>query len=91
MAWECAECQSREGTPVPGGARDATVKVDVVCHHCGKPLCEHDRFMLVDDAFDLSAGSTPRAAHCKECRQRHHPRVTALEPLRTPLFDGRAQ
>ncbi|MFC6087837.1 hypothetical protein [Saccharothrix lopnurensis] len=88
MAWECAECQLGEGTPVPGGAPGVTVEIDVVCHHCGKPLCRNDRFVLVDDAFDASAGEdAPRAAHCKECRQRYHPRVTVLEPL----FDGRSR
>ncbi|MEV0675519.1 hypothetical protein AB0I60_03245 [Actinosynnema sp. NPDC050436] len=72
MAWECAECHTREGAD--------EVFVDAVCHHCGKPLCHHDRVSVVDDAF----GEEDRqvAVHCKECKQRHHPRATALEGAR---------
>jgi len=63
MAWQCAECN----------ASGSDAKVEVVCHHCGKPLCQNDRVELLDDAFSDEPGDVPRFAfHCRECRQRHH-------------------
>ena len=52
MAWECGECRATEGGKQEG------VRVDVVCHHCGKPLCQKHRILIVDDAFDPSAASS---------------------------------
>ncbi|WP_433261772.1 hypothetical protein ACQPZF_27730 [Actinosynnema sp. CS-041913] len=71
MAWECAECHAREGA--------GQVFIDAVCHHCGKPLCRHDRVRIVDEAFaESDRHSAQLALHCKECKQRHHPRAVAL-------------
>jgi len=67
MDWQCAECN----------ARGADAKVEVVCHHCGKPLCFTDRVEIPDDAFSDEPGPLGRFAfHCRECRQRHHPGAT---------------
>ena len=64
MAWECAECGHRE---------DRHVRVDAVCHHCGKLLCRDDRVEIADLAFAGTPGPIPRTAiHCRRCKQRHH-------------------
>jgi hypothetical protein len=48
MAWECAECNIRESPK-------SKIKVDTVCHHCGKPLCREDRILVKDDdAFSIN-------------------------------------
>lgn len=64
MAWQCAVCYERED-------------VNVVCHHCGRPLCakkqdgiETCRLLVVDDAF---AETDVRAYHCPGCARKHHP------------------
>jgi len=48
---------------------------EVVCHHCGKPLCKDERcrFRLKnDDAF-----STPTTTfHCRECLKKYHPQIS---------------
>jgi hypothetical protein len=67
MAWECAECNSKES----GGK-----KIDAVCHHCGKPLCREDQVEILDNAF---SGAAPTAIHCDSCRRKYHhgsPRLT---------------
>jgi len=70
--WTCAECEQ----PERGG-----VKVDAVCHHCGKLLCASDRIWIHDDAFAVdSRETTAVAAHCKSCKQAHHPRARAVPP-----------
>ena len=53
MAWECAVCRKKED---PSG-KDS-VKIDAVCHHCGKPLCNDSRhrIVIVDPDFSLSDG-----------------------------------
>lgn len=72
MAWECAECSSRE-------TDDGDVNINAVCHHCGKPLCRRDRVEFIDSAFSLEYGVTGRAAfHCRRCRRRHHRSLAAL-------------
>jgi len=50
MALACAEC----------GAIDSQdqVNVKVVCHHCGKPLCDEHCVWIVDDAFSDRAALT---------------------------------
>ena len=69
MAWECAECNIREGAPAEYGQ----VVIEAVCHHCGKPLCRQDRVHVVDDEFGAPA------FHCRECRQRHHSRAVRVD------------
>jgi hypothetical protein len=74
MVWECAECNA---------ADSGSNRVDVVCHHCGKPLCQRDRIQLDDDAFGAVDEPVSRSAfHCRECRRRHHPRLAAMEGRR---------
>lgn len=74
MAWECAECHAREGAE--------NVFVDAACHHCGKLLCHLDRVLLEDDAFSDFPGDDRVAVHCRDCRQRHHPRASAVTGTR---------
>lgn len=62
MAWECAECV-RE-------------RMSVVCHHCGKPLCEEHAVVVEDDALsDREGPVSDKAAHCEDCQKQHHPRL----------------
>jgi hypothetical protein len=71
MAWECAECNVRE---------TEDVRIDVVCHHCGKLLCGRDRVSIIDDAFSKKDGFITRAAfHCRDCKKKYHP-WDATEP-----------
>jgi hypothetical protein len=61
MAWECAECNTPQGT------------IDAACHHCGKPLCHEDRVVILDDAFASLPGQRQQAAvHCRACRRKYH-------------------
>lgn len=49
---------------------------NVVCHHCGKPLCDDKkcRFSVDnDDAFSTSV----TAYHCRECQRNFHPETSA--------------
>lgn len=34
-----------------------SVKIDVICHHCGKPLCQRHRVLIADDAFAFAFDS----------------------------------
>jgi len=64
MAWRCAECGEPE--------TDKT-KIDVACHHCGKPLCEEDRITLSGDVFSEADGPIDELAHhCSDCYRAHH-------------------
>jgi hypothetical protein len=57
MALSCGECGAVHGS------RDS-VTVEVVCHHCGKPLCNKHRMRIIDDAFydgAEAALATPRS------------------------------
>ena len=66
MPWSCAKCGLSE--------RKGTVRVGWVCHHCGLPLCEKDRQIITDDAFDTGSPlSSVQAAHCDDCLRRFHP------------------
>lgn len=69
MAWECAECNSKE---------TAKLKVDAVCHHCGKPLCRKDQVKIADYAFSRGGEIATMAVHCKSCRRKHHRASVAL-------------
>ena len=75
MAWECGVCDAVEG-------RD-NVKVDAVCHHCGKPLCQkHQKFHFVDDAFSINDTPVNRQAyHCEACKKLYHPRIVGGRKL----------
>lgn len=58
----------------------ATEDVHVVCHHCGKPLCnnrENCRIEIEDDAFSGTAEVKVIAVHCKDCWQTYHPHTRA--------------
>lgn len=58
----CADCRP----DVVGGEI-----VRLVCHHCGKPLCdEHRQLVRNDPAFSQFGSST--AVHCEDCRLRYH-------------------
>lgn len=70
--WECAECNSRE-------TDSGTVRINAVCHHCGKPLCQKDRTQIIDNAFSSEHGPAGRSAfHCRPCRRLHHPPLARL-------------
>jgi len=65
MAWECGVCGVKE---------QQEIKIDAVCHHCGKLLCSKHRIQLVDNAFGNEPGLTGRQAyHCNDCKTLHHP------------------
>lgn len=67
MSWECGECGEMEGR--------AQVRVDSVCHHCGKPLCQKHRIEILDDAFSSESGAVSgEAFHCDSCKQIYHDR-----------------
>jgi hypothetical protein len=66
MTWECSECHRPEGKGV---------RIDAVCHHCGKPLCLDDRVLISDNVFsELGA----EAVHCRSCKNEYHPREITL-------------
>ena len=71
MAWECAECNVKES---------ANGKIDTICHHCGKPLCRHDRIEIADNAFSSAGSAGPTAIHCRACKRKYH---AGAVPLRT--------
>lgn len=59
--------------PIPlacGICRRETV-TSVVCHHCGRPLCDRCRVEWPDTAFPGQQGIAS-AYHCRACRKRHH-------------------
>jgi hypothetical protein len=64
MPWVCGECRRTESE---------RWKINTVCHHCGKPLCDKDRVEILDDAFDDSdVKISNRAFHCKSCVRLYH-------------------
>lgn len=64
MAWVCAECDE----PETGKA-----KIDVACHHCGKPLCLAHRRTVFSEVFGESDGLVGDSAyHCPDCYRAHH-------------------
>lgn len=65
MAWECGECRSVEG---------GDIRVNAVCHHCGKLLCREDQRVFPDPAFAVGGDSAgAEAVHCRECASEYHP------------------
>ena len=63
MAWECAECNRRES---------AYLKIDTVCHHCGKLLCREDGVEIADNALSSKGPTVPTAIHCLTCKRKYH-------------------
>jgi uncharacterized protein with PIN domain len=64
MSWECAECHTSE---------EQGADISVVCHHCGKPLCRHDRVIIPDVVFAASVREAgAEAVHCRSCRREYH-------------------
>jgi hypothetical protein len=72
LTWECSHCGRKE--PEDG------VGIDVVCHHCGKPLCSNDRIALHDEVFESRSETRAVAVafHCKECKKLFHPYSISL-------------
>lgn len=71
---ECASCGTRED-------------VHVVCHHCGKPLCDNRelcRIEIEDDVFSDNRQTPVNAIHCNDCWQAYHPHTRAKK-LGVPL------
>ena len=64
LGLECASCGSSQN-------------VRVVCHHCGRPLCNNHnkrcQIELEDDVF--SGNNAIIAIHCHQCWEKHHPNV----------------
>lgn len=63
MKWECAECRAVESDDV---------RVEVVCHHCGKPLCQDHRVAIADPAFHAERPDPRIAYHCAACKKLYH-------------------
>ncbi len=62
---ECAVCGAHEG-------QNEKV-LDVCCHHCGRPLCDDHRILVLDEQFANRPAPMPRTAfHCPDCRDAHH-------------------
>lgn len=36
-----------------GEEKEQEVKIEVRCHHCGKPLCQRHRILIADDVFSV--------------------------------------
>ncbi|MBD0695802.1 hypothetical protein [Streptomyces sp. CBMA123] len=75
MTWKCVDCTQEEKP-------DGSVRIDRICHHCGKPLCAEDQVLVHDPGFSPSEDGLllPPAVHCKSCKQAHHPRAAAVDP-----------
>lgn len=64
MPWECGECRQKE---------TEQIKINTVCHHCGKLLCDKDRIEIIDDAFaDSDGAASNKAFHCRSCKEEYH-------------------
>lgn len=55
-------------------------EVEVVCHHCGRPLCTQPScdHIIIDPVFNDSTGlpyglGNERAHHCIKCLENYHP------------------
>lgn len=71
MSFECGECGQKE--------KDDE-KINALCHHCGKPLCNKHSVRISDDAFaDFAETVSNIAFHCDSCKRKYHPRATALQ------------
>ncbi|MBN2396480.1 MAG: hypothetical protein JXC36_08490 [Candidatus Atribacteria bacterium] len=47
-------------------------KADVVCHHCGKPLCKDDKCRFSVDKDEAFSDESISAFHCNECLKKYH-------------------
>jgi hypothetical protein len=64
MVWRCAEC---------GEPETDRIKSLMVCHHCGKLLCDDDRRVTFGDEFSEVGGPVGDLAyHCPDCYREHH-------------------
>ncbi|MSP13280.1 MAG: DUF1294 domain-containing protein [Chloroflexi bacterium] len=82
MSWICAECGREDGK--------YDFIVEVVCHHCGKLLCQKHRILIIDVAFSGQSAYSEKAGapgqtayHCKECQHRHHPHSRSISEKQT--------
>jgi hypothetical protein len=67
VTWECAECHAIE---------NREIRIDGICHHCGKLLCRADQEVIPDLAFAAASGEIgAEAVHCRSCKRRHHRRI----------------
>ena len=73
--WTCGECNAVEGRRIEG--TDEEVRVDAVCHHCGRLLCATHQRERIDEVFGQGgrAGQV-ESVHCVDCQ--------ALPGHRTP-------
>lgn len=70
MAWTCADCNKPE-------SKKSDIKIETVCHHCGRPLCQKDSIRVLDPDFSDHDGPVSRIAiHCHECKKANHPALT---------------
>lgn len=68
MPWECGECRQKETD---------LIRINTLCHHCGKPLCNKHRIGILDDAFAGFEGMRSNIAfHCSSCKRTYHPNAT---------------
>lgn len=72
MSWRCGKCGEVDGK--------IDNRVNAVCHHCGKPLCQDHRIEILDEVFS----SDCKAYHCEECKKNFHPRAKPVG-LRTAI------
>jgi uncharacterized protein with PIN domain len=76
MFWECGECGVVEG-------KDG-VRIDAVCHHCGKPLCRKHQVRIVDDALSSDGAAAKQVTfHCDDCKKSYHPRAALVTQQET--------
>jgi hypothetical protein len=64
VPWECGDCSQPESPEL---------KVQWVCHHCGKLLCASHRHDVWDPAFGAGTSRIGFAVHCQACRDTYHP------------------
>jgi hypothetical protein len=65
--WKCGHCGEVDGREFPES--DEIVKVDVVCHHCGKPLCQRHQRLRIDEGFSRRRRERrPQSVHCIACQ-----------------------
>lgn len=65
--WRCAQGDEVDGDRFPDS--DEEVVVEVVCHHCGKPLCQRHRKLNIDEGFSRKGQERrPESVHCGACQ-----------------------
>ncbi|MEW5988033.1 MAG: hypothetical protein AB1791_15480, partial [Chloroflexota bacterium] len=68
---------TRELPGLACGRCGTTAGVEVVCHHCGRPLCRRHRIQAMDRTLKNENGKNAdgkkvSAYHCRECRRKYH-------------------